>query len=185
MIRHRPVLPALLPSLLLALLLAPLLADARMYQWVSQASGSQQLSGQPPPWYRSAQGGPRVRVFDNGNLVDDTAIELPRNQREELREAAFEESEQRQRAEALKRLERAARREQLHREETARLEQVRRERSAEQAQRAAGTPQQDAAGQASGAFALPSDGRLDDDTVARLKAIIGEYDRRGGSIPPR
>lgn len=178
MIRLRP----LLLTPILMLLLAPALADARMYQWVSPSSGSVQLSGQPPPWYRAAHGGPRVRVFDNGNLVDDTAIVLPRSQREELREAAFQESEQRQRAEAVTRLERAARREQLQREETARLEEARRERGAQQA---ASVSQQAAPDEAPGPRSLPPDGSLDDDTVARLKAIISEYDRRGASVTPR
>lgn len=172
MIRHRRVLPVLV----LASALLPAAVDARMYQWVSPASGAVQLSGQPPPWYRGPQDGPRVRVFDNGNLVDDTAIALPRSQREELREDAFRESEQREQAQAVKRLERAARREQLHREEAARLEQARLERSA--AQQASGDTQTDA----QGAPQVP-DGQLDDDTVARLKAIISEYDRRGASTP--
>jgi hypothetical protein len=163
-------------ALLLTSALVPVLADARMYQWVSPGTGAVRLSGQPPPWYRGARDGPRVRVFDNGNLVDDTAIALPRAQREELREAAFRESEQRQQAEAVQRLERAARREQLHREETARLEQAQRERSAAQAASAAQAEAQDAPAQA-------PEGQLDDDTVARLKAIISEYDRRGASVP--
>lgn len=165
-----------LSALLLASAFVPALADARMYQWVSPGSGAVQLSGQPPPWYRSARDGPRVRVFDNGNLVDDTAIALPRAQREELREAAFRESEQREQFEAVQRLERAARREQLHRDEAARQEQARRERSAAQAASAAQTGAQDAPEQA------PEE-PLDDDTVARLKAIISEYDRRGASVP--
>lgn len=178
MIAHREVLSPLLVVLLVSLL-APAIAEARMYQWVSPGSGSVQLSGQPPPWYRSAQGGPRVQVFDNGNLIDDTAIELPRSQRDELRELAFRESEQRQRAEAVKRLEHAARRKQLQREEIARRELASLERSAEQAASAARREGESADD------VLVRDEQLNDDTVARLKAIISEYDRRGGSSAPR
>jgi len=41
---------------------------------VSPTTGSVQLSGTPPAWYRSDVAGPRVQVFESGNLVDDTAI---------------------------------------------------------------------------------------------------------------
>ena len=144
-----------------ALAVAASPAAARMYQWVSPATGRVQLSGEPPAWYRAARDGPRVWVFENGSLVDDTAIALPRGQREELREAAFEASEERQRAEALKRLERAARREQ-----------------AASAGAEATTPPQAARG--AGAAATAAGGPLDEATVERLKAIIRDFDRRGG-----
>ena len=49
-------------------------AEARMYQWTSPASGRVQLAGSPPGWYRGPDAGPRVLVFENGELVDDTAI---------------------------------------------------------------------------------------------------------------
>jgi hypothetical protein len=170
-----------LPVLALALALASPGAGARMYQWVGAGSAAVQLSGEPPPWYRSGQGGPRVRVFDNGNLVDDTAIALPAAQREALREAAFRESEQRQREEAVKRLEHAARQEQLQREEVARLEEARQAREAAPAATAART------GVAADSAVQPplADGTLDDATVARLKAIISEFDRRGAGVPAR
>jgi hypothetical protein len=60
-------------------------ADARMYQWLDPATGTTQFSGKPPSWYRSGADGPRVFVFDNGQLIDDTAIEVTDNQREALR----------------------------------------------------------------------------------------------------
>jgi len=154
-------------------------AAARMYQWVSPASGSMQLSGEPPAWYRSGQEGPRVWVFENGNLIDDTGIALPRPQRDELREAAFEESDQRQRAEALKRLERAARREQRRQEESARQAARRAEEERMRQQVAVGDQAPpEATGQASPGSA--DDGSLDAASVERLKAIIRSFDRTGG-----
>lgn len=52
-------------------------ASARMYQWIDSATGTVQLSGSAPAWYRNARPGPRVFVFENGRLVDDTARPLP------------------------------------------------------------------------------------------------------------
>ncbi len=158
-----------------ALAVAASPAAARMYQWVSPATGRMQLSGEPPAWYRAARDGPRVWVFENGSLVDDTAIALPRGQREELREAAFEASEERQRAEALRRLERAARREQRMQEEAERAAQ--REQAAAAGAEATTPPQ---AARGAGAAATAAGGPLDEATVERLKAIIRDFDRRGG-----
>jgi hypothetical protein len=62
---------------------------ARMYQWIEADTGSTQLSGKPPVWYRSASGGPRVFVFNNGRLIDDTAIDVDEEVREQLRQRAF------------------------------------------------------------------------------------------------
>lgn len=153
-------------------------AQARMYQWQSAATGASQLSGEPPSWYRAERGGPRVRVFDSGNLVDDTAIKLPRAQREDLRAEAFRESEQRQRAEALKRLERLARQQQRRQTEQDRLEKERLVIDRQMAQKlrneAVNTQPQTEVSSIS-----PSE-PLDDATIARLKAVIGEFDRRGG-----
>ena len=69
-------------------------AAARMYQWQNPATGTTQLSGTPPVWYRSAEPGPRVYVFDNNQLVDDTGIAVSDAQRESLRAAAFGAAEQ-------------------------------------------------------------------------------------------
>lgn len=75
-------------TLLVLCLLAALPAAARMYQWTNPATGTVQLSGSPPPWYRGGHG-PRVLVFDHGTLIDDTAIGVSYAQREELRGTAF------------------------------------------------------------------------------------------------
>ena len=50
---------------------------AKMYQWVDPTTGSVQLAGSPPPWYRSALEGPRVRVYEHGEVIDDTAYAAP------------------------------------------------------------------------------------------------------------
>ena len=62
---------------------------ARMYQWLDADTGSTQLSGKPPVWYRGTVSGPRVFVFDNGRLVDDTAIQVDDDVRQQLRQKAF------------------------------------------------------------------------------------------------
>ena len=64
-------------------------AHARMYQWHNPTTGSVQLSGSAPAWYRSGAPGPRIFVFENGRLVDDTGVALSQPQREQLRAAAF------------------------------------------------------------------------------------------------
>jgi len=46
--------------------------QAQMYQWNDPETGTTQLSGKPPAWYRSVEGGPRVFVFNRGKVVDDT-----------------------------------------------------------------------------------------------------------------
>ena len=65
-------------------------AEARMYQWVDQESGTTQLSGKPPSWYRSGQPGPRIFVFESGQLVDDTGIRVSDEQRELLRQRSYQ-----------------------------------------------------------------------------------------------
>jgi len=60
-----------------------------MYQWSNPASGIVQLSGTPPAWYRSPGNSPRVLVFDNGQLVDDTAVAVAEDLRQSLRADAF------------------------------------------------------------------------------------------------
>ncbi len=60
-----------------------------MYQWINPETGRTQLSGKAPPWYRSESGGPRVLVFENNRLVDDTAIPVDEEQRLELRRKAL------------------------------------------------------------------------------------------------
>ena len=62
---------------------------ARMYQWTEPDTGTTQLSGKPPAWYRSVNGGPRVFVFEQGRLIDDTAIEVTDEIRQRMRQEAF------------------------------------------------------------------------------------------------
>lgn len=64
-------------------------AEARMYQWVEPDVETTQLSGKPPAWYRSTAGGPRVFVFENGRLIDDTAVQVSDDVRQRMREEAF------------------------------------------------------------------------------------------------
>jgi len=63
--------------------------QAQMYQWVDPESGTTQLSGKPPVWYRSTESGPRIFVFNQGKIVDDTGIEVADEQRISLRTRAF------------------------------------------------------------------------------------------------
>ena len=159
--------------------LAALPVHARMYQWVNPHTGSTQLSGTPPSWYRGSAGGPRVRVFDNGNLIDDTAIALPRAQAEELRDAAFAELEQRQAA--LRQLERtAAQAERRRRDERQRIERQREElaaRSKDAPSPEAPTPS------TTSAVEIPDDpAKLSAEAVQRLKALLSEFDRQGGEL---
>ncbi len=63
--------------------------QAQMYQWTDPESGTTQLSGKPPAWYRSVEGGPRVFVFNRGKIVDDTGIKISDEQRISLRTQAF------------------------------------------------------------------------------------------------
>ena len=67
---------------------------ARMYQWVEPDTGTTQLSGKPPTWYRGQEAGPRVLVFEKGRLVDDTDIEVSEKVKLELRRKAFVMAEQ-------------------------------------------------------------------------------------------
>ena len=110
--------------ILLAFLLLSLCASAqaRLYMWVNPATGSVEMSRTPPGWYRALRAGPRIQVYENGNIVDDTSIRVSPKQSTELRTVAFQEFEVRKQAEAIKKLERAARRERLKQEE-AELEQ--------------------------------------------------------------
>ena len=76
-----------------------------MYQWIDPVTGSIQMSGKPPAWYRSSWEGPRVRVLENGRLIDDTAITVSGDEMQALREEAFRQFAEIQELEALKRLE--------------------------------------------------------------------------------
>lgn len=65
-----------------------------MYQWADPETGTTQLSGKPPVWYRSVEGGPRVFVFNRGKIVDDTGITVSDEQRVSLRTNAFVRAEE-------------------------------------------------------------------------------------------
>ena len=72
-----------------SLILTTLPSAARMYQWREAATGSIQLAGKPPPWYRSGAPGPRVRVFEHGRVVDDTALDIDSAREAHLRATAL------------------------------------------------------------------------------------------------
>ena len=65
-----------------------------MYQWVDPDTGTTQLSGKPPVWYRGETNGPRVFVFENGKLVDDTEQTVSTAEQERLRQQAFLKAEE-------------------------------------------------------------------------------------------
>ncbi len=60
-----------------------------MYQWTDSETGTTQLSGKPPAWYRGIEKEPRVFVFSGGKIIDDTAIKISDDERESLRIQAF------------------------------------------------------------------------------------------------
>ena len=82
------------PFLIIFLSIASSQVCARMYQWNDPNTGTTQFSGKPPVWYRSVDGGPRVFVFDNGRVIDDTSISVSDAERERLRQQAFIKAEQ-------------------------------------------------------------------------------------------
>jgi hypothetical protein len=75
--------------LFVLLMLSAQVVSARMYQWVDPDTGTTQLSGKPPSWYRSEETGPRVVVHDNGRIIDDTGISLSVSENERLRQDAL------------------------------------------------------------------------------------------------
>lgn len=147
-------------------------AYARMYQWVESGSGIVRLSGDPPPWYRNGGQGPRTLVFEDGRLIDDTAIELPPEQEEALRKAAFREVDLKREEVAIKKLERAALRESRLQKQPG---------DAQPESRTSGIP-----GKA--APDLPTDDMvtaedLDATTVEQMKGLIREWDKRHKGTP--
>lgn len=79
--------------ILFVLLAVVPVAEARMYQWQDPDSGITHLSGTPPAWYRTGHG-PRVIVFEKGEVIDDTSIELPEDKNEDLRLQAIARAEE-------------------------------------------------------------------------------------------
>ncbi|MCH9673120.1 MAG: hypothetical protein K0U93_16910 [Gammaproteobacteria bacterium] len=144
-------------------------AEARMYQWKNPATGSTQLSGSPPAWYRSGLPGPRVLVFDNGVLVDDTSLPLPADRQTLLREQATSEQEARELA-ALRRLEEINR-------QVAAVQARRRERQALEAEEVVSPKGPDpVASEAEAEEITP-------DLISRMKALIQKFDRDQGLVP--
>lgn len=142
-------------------------AFARMYQWHESGSGVARLSGDPPPWYRNGRQGPRTLVFENGRLVDDTAIALPREQEEALRNAAFREVDLKREEGAVRMLERAALREARLREERG---TARREKSTDAG---SGEPAPEKQQQP-----VVTAEDLDAKAVERMKSLIQEWDKQ-------
>ncbi|MFH0342366.1 MAG: hypothetical protein ACHBNF_09610 [Chromatiales bacterium] len=134
-------------------------AQARMYQWINPSSGNTQLSGNPPTWYRSPQGGPRVLVYERGKTIDDTAIVVPESTRDELRSQAFQAAEST--GAATTALEVSA-------EEEAETT------AAHSTAAEAGSSEQDTVARKSGSGDLTE---MDAGTVGRLKEIISAWDR--------
>jgi hypothetical protein len=157
--------------LLLLLLLVSTAAAARMYQWQDPDSKSIQFSGEPPAWYRSPESGPRVRVYIGGKLVDDTYIQLSPEDDQSMREIAFQALQEEQQLEAIKRLDRTARREDSRREKAQR-EALKRHVETEISDADEVPPE-----------VLPES--LDPEMVERLKSIIADYDRASGSAAIR
>jgi hypothetical protein len=153
--------------LFLLLLLLSTAAGARMYQWQDPHSKSMQFSGVPPAWYRGPQSGPRVRVYEGGKLIDDTTIPLSPEDDRSMRDMAFRALEEEQQLEAIKRLERAALREESRREQ-ARRDALKAQAGSEQSVTSEESPE-----------ILPES--LDADEVSKLKAILAEYDRTSGA----
>lgn len=79
-------------TLVVLLLVLALPTHARMYQWDNPDTGRTHLSGAPPAWYRTETEGPRVFVFEGGQLVDDTGVSVSDDKRRALRRKALVES---------------------------------------------------------------------------------------------
>ena len=140
---------------------------ARMYQWVSPATGSTQLSGIPPSWYRAGHPGPRVLVFEGGYLLDDTDVEVPDSRQKALRANAFDELQRRRTMEALRRLGKSA-------EEAEALAKE------EEAKTSPAVPVIESSKESVVDTVSELPDVLDAESIDKLKAIIHRYDKRGG-----
>ncbi|MFT5389928.1 MAG: hypothetical protein ACI8PT_000108 [Gammaproteobacteria bacterium] len=143
-------------------------AYARMYQWVNPRTGLSQMSGTPPAWYRASPAGPRILVYDNGTLLDDTALPVTEVRSQALRDAAFDELRRLKEFSALQRLEETAR------QEADRAERERRPKRERVRVNEAPSNTVDAEP------ALGSLEQFGADTIERLKSIISEFDKLGG-----
>lgn len=126
------------------------------------------MSGEPPSWYRSGNDGPRVLVFENGYLVDDTSILVSYSRSRALRSAAFDELKRRRTLEAVERIAQGRAREE-DRELADEQERSLVARSVEVATESAKTLSEATVG------ALPD--QLDAAAIERLKSIIAEFDK--------
>jgi len=81
---------------LLGLLLVSISAQARLYTWVDPETGTKQMSGLPPAWYRSSEPGPHITVYENGRQIDDTSMETTVSERQRLRQQALIDLKRRQ-----------------------------------------------------------------------------------------
>lgn len=126
------------------------------------------MSGEPPSWYRSGNDGPRVLVFENGYLVDDTSILVSSSRSRALRSAAFDELKRRRTLEAVERIAQGRAREE-DRELADEQERSLVARSVEVATESAKTLSEATVG------ALPD--QLDAAAIERLKSIIAEFDK--------
>jgi hypothetical protein len=140
-----------------------------MYQWNGANSGNVQMSGSPPSWYRSGRPGPRVLVFENGFLVDDTQIAVSLLRRIALRKAAFREIDERQAEADLRRL----KEDEERREAEARQADLANKRRAALAT-IVPSAKQVVTSNAGDTGALPDN--LSNAAIARLKAVISAFD---------
>jgi len=126
------------------------------------------MSGEPPSWYRSGNDGPRVLVFENGYLVDDTSILVSSSRSRALRSAAFDELKRRRTLEAVERIAQGRAREK-DRELADEQERSLVARSVEVATESPKKLSEATVG------ALPD--QLDAAAIERLKSIIAEFDK--------
>ncbi len=148
-----------------------------MYQWTNPDTGTTQLSGTPPAWYRGTEPGPRVYVFERGQLLDDTAHAVSEEQRLSLRRQAFMEADRDKRTRA-------------QAERTARLratveQMLGKKPSPEELEEILqGTPaaplpggSEMPPGEESGTVAKGSAGEIHEPTTEELKALVENWDR--------
>ena len=88
--KSRTVSTALLLSAAVGLAAVSSVSEAaRLYQWTNPRTGVPELSGTAPGWYRSDADGPTIRVYEGGRLVDDTRFRVTPEKQQMLRSAAF------------------------------------------------------------------------------------------------
>lgn len=156
-------------------------AEARMYQWFNPATGRAELSGTPPAWYRSGAG-PRVRVYENGNIIDDTSIALSPEHEQMLRETAFAESRQLSERASVARLERLAARQNAVNRATAPVSSQRSIAADTPADAITPDDGEDAAGEQA-AVEEEVATAIDSDLIEQFKALVREFDAQLQRVP--